>query len=150
LTPVLAIAVLQAAAAAGPPPVTHASADDCAIIVAIGKAELGWGADSSSDWPFFPDYDLPGGGSYVEDCPWRTLGVAPPTIGSPASMRGAAIARPAYGSDRVTATADITTTISEQDASGRPLPPFIQDRVCKLERRGTTWMLLSCDTTAMT
>ena len=149
MTPLLAIVALQAAAAA-PPAVVHASADDCAIIAAIGKAELGWGLKSPGDWPFFPDYDLAGGGSYVEDCRWGALGVAAPTLGSPDSMRGAAVARPVYGPGGLTATADLTTTMRAKDPDGRPLPPYLEDRVCRLERRAGAWRVVSCDTTAVT
>lgn len=148
MTPALGLAVLQLAAS--PAPTVHASADDCAVIVGIGKAELGWSANSAGAWPFFPTYDLDGGGTYVEDCPWRALGVAPPAIGALSSARGSAITRPVFADGGMTATAELTTTIAGKDASGRPVPPFIEDRVCKLERRGNTWQVVSCDTAAIT
>jgi len=145
LTPLVALVVLAAT-----PTIEHASHDDCAIIVAVGKAELGWSAQSAGDWPFFLVYDLPGGGTYVEDCPWRALGVAPPVTGSHASIKGSAIMRPEYGPSRATATAKVSATMRGRDIDGRTLPPYLEDRVCKLERRDGGWKVIACDTTAVT
>ena len=73
----------------------RASADDCAVFVEIGKAEVLWSA-TAPKYDFFPQFERKGGGTYLEDCPWSALGVAAPTIGGPKSLAGFYITRPVY------------------------------------------------------
>src|ERR1700722_415998 len=76
--------------------VEHASADDCAIIAEIGKSELHWSVTNAPQASFYASFETPGGGSYLEDCEWEKLGLAPPLIGTPNSPMRFFITRPAY------------------------------------------------------
>jgi hypothetical protein len=67
----------------------HASADDCEIIAAVGRAELNWDK-APQDTKFLPDQQQ----GYAEDCPWNELGVSPKLDGY--STRHALIGRPFY------------------------------------------------------
>jgi hypothetical protein len=69
-----------------PQPVERASAEDCAIIVEIGKAKMNWGA-TPPEFAFYPEFDGAEVGTYLEDCPWKDLGVADPLIGTPTSEK---------------------------------------------------------------
>jgi len=60
-----------------PEPVERASADDCAIIIEVGKNKMNWGA-APPDYAYYREFDRDGGGTYLEDCSWRQFGVAEP------------------------------------------------------------------------
>jgi hypothetical protein len=121
-----ALVLAQAARADGtamPQPVERASADDCAIFVEIGEAELQWGA-TAPRYDFFPQFDRKGGGTYLEECPWSTLGVAAPTIGGPQSHAGFFISRPVYSGTGVSAKLHIALR-GTQHPDGSEGPPYL-------------------------
>jgi len=133
------IEALAAAIVIGTAPVELASPDDCAIIVAIGKGRLDWGA-SPPKYAFFPDWPQ-GAGVYRESCPWRSLGVAEPVIGTPASPNGFYVGRPAYDAGRTHATATLALSVR---------PSFLETFDCELEKRDGAWRLIACRTLAIT
>ena len=141
----LAFALAFAVAVELKPPVEHASADDCAIIVAIGRAQLGWNERTPPSQDFYPEWDSEKGGTYIQDCPWRDHGVAPPHIGGNASAASFSIARPRYDRARSTATAELTVALS---AEGRP--PFVSAEQCTARRQGRRWVVVGCRQTAIT
>jgi len=141
----LAIALALAAAVALDPPVEHAGPDDCAIIVAIGRAKLGWTGQTPPSQDFFPEWDGEKGGTYRQDCAWRDHGVAPPHIGGKASTALFSITRPRYGRARATATAELTVSLM---AKGRA--PFVSVEHCTVRRQARRWVLVGCRQTAIT
>ena len=145
-----ALVLAQAARADGaamPEPVERASADDCAIFVEIGKAEVQWGA-TAPRYDFFPQFDRKGGGTYLEECPWSTLGVAAPTIGGPQSLAGFYITRPVYSGTGASADLHIRLRSAPRPDGSRPAP-YLKDERCTLERRDARWRLVECRTTAV-
>jgi hypothetical protein len=149
MSALLLVALLQTATAAAAP-VEQASTDDCAIIVAVGKAQLKWGARSPPAYAFYPEWDRDGGGVYVETCPWKALGVAPPVIGTPESESGFSITRPEYDVPRQQAWVDIQIFMSKRLPDGKAAPPFLQTMSCSLARHGDRWRIVKCDPTAIT
>ena len=123
-------------------PIERTSADDCAIIVEIGKAEMNWGMTAPS-YAFYPAFNVPGGGIYLEDCPWKKLGVAEPVIGTSASAHGFFITRPVYTGDRASST--IQESISPPpEINGRKISPFVAQKNCTLKKQGGRWRLIEC------
>jgi hypothetical protein len=139
LASLVAALALAAALAADLPPVERASADDCAVIVAIGRAELGWSDRSPPDPDFFGEYDRPGGGTYMQACDWRRFGVLAPRVGGPPSQRGFSISRPNYAGGKATATLDVFVR-----AQNQTLAPFRMQKHCEVTRRGRAWVLVAC------
>lgn len=127
---------------AEPAPLVHASADDCAVIVAIGKSELKWGAGAPRA-AFLRDFVLPDRSTYREDCPWKELGVAEPTIGDAQSAAAFSITRPAYEGNR--ATAWFQYSVAElHEPSGTSIPPFLEREECTAQKGSAGWRLLGC------
>jgi hypothetical protein len=145
-----ALVLAQAARAEGaamPEPVERASADDCAIFLEIGKAEMQWGA-AAPDYDFFPQFGRKGGGTYLEECPWSALGVAAPKIGGPQSLAGFYITRPVYSGTGASADLHIRLRTAPRP-DGSELAPYLKDEACTLEKRGGRWRLVECRTTAV-
>lgn len=122
------------------PRIELASPDDCAVIVAVGKARMGWGEKPPASG-FYPDSSLPGGGVYREACPWKRLGVADPVLGTAATPQGFAISRPVFDSSRTHAIASLETTAK---------PRFAEVQTCRLEKAAGQWRVISCDVTLIT
>jgi hypothetical protein len=144
-------AVILAAAPARPaaPKLERASAEDCAVILAIGRAQLAWSATRPPAFAFFPELEQDGGGRYVESCPWKAMGAAPPTLGDQQSGNGFWISRPVYDRGRAGASADLTRSITPMDNQGEPMRGFLETRACTLEKRAGRWRLLDCRTVAL-
>lgn len=134
--------------APGRGPVEHASADDCAIIAAIGEKELHWDAVNAPSAVFYQTFDLPKGGSYLEDCPWQKLGLAAPQIGTPGAALGFFISRPIYSGNRAEASYQYSAA-AIRGADGRTIPPFAEREICTLERTANGWQLLRCELTSI-
>jgi hypothetical protein len=129
-----------------PETVERASADDCAVIVEIGKARLNWGA-TPPKYDFFPEFDRVGGGVYREICPWKKLGVAKPRLGTPNSEKSFFITRPEYSGARASATLQIALT---KTVDGKKMPPFLMTETCTLEKPDGRWQLVECKLKAIT
>jgi len=137
----LALAAAGAAAAA---PTVHASADDCAVMVEVGRHALDWGAKAPA-YDLFADTPIDGGGTYLADCAWTKLGLAPPTAGSPASTKGFAFFRPTYDAGRTHASVELQTTMRAAS-----MPPYLSVQVCSAAKTGGRWTFTGCRTTAVT
>jgi hypothetical protein len=124
-----------------PQPVERASADDCAIIVEVGKSRMNWGV-APPDSAFYPEFDREGGGTYLEDCAWKKFGVAEPLTEAQKPGKGFFITRPRYTG--TTATVDLQYFISGPIVDGKQLPPFISVETCSLEKQGDRWQLREC------
>jgi hypothetical protein len=124
-----------------PKPVEEASADDCAIVVAIGRAQMDWGP-TGPNLPFVAEAADVGGVIYRQRCPWRALGVGAPVLAGPAHWGARfSIGRPAYGEDRRTATTDLVILGPPRRPGG---PPFTRIEHCRLEKADGRWQLSAC------
>jgi hypothetical protein len=132
------LAAVAAQAALGSPEIIHASADDCAVIVAIGRSQVQWGEHGPNE-PFFVDGALPDGADFREDCPWRSLGVGDPVPARQGAL-GFAIDRPIYGADGKSATAALSFTAF----SKKNVTPFASVETCSLVKQGGGWTLVKC------
>jgi hypothetical protein len=144
--------VPAAAQTASTPPnsniVEHASADDCAVIIEIGKAKMNWGFHPP-EFDFFDTFAKKDSGAYHEDCHWSDFGVASPVIGTPNSKKGFYVSRPVYSGAQ--ASAVIEWTILPENANTSVGPdgqrgnsPFIERDTCTLEKRDGRWHLIQC------
>jgi hypothetical protein len=123
-------------------PVEHASADDCAILALV--------ISRYAAATFYPEWDRPNGGVYVEDCPWRALGVNPPVIGKK-SLANFYVTRPGYNPIGLGATVHMTYSLqSEEQRDGRRIAPFITSDICSFAKHGKTWSLVTCRMEAIT
>ncbi len=129
--------------------VEHASADDCAIIAEIGKAELHWSAANAPEAPLYPVFATPGGGTYLEDCPWKKLDLAEPSIGTQASPIGFFVTRPVYSTAGASAWFQYSVG-PVATAGGKQIAPFIEQELCVLDRHADGWHLIRCKMTAIT
>jgi hypothetical protein len=133
----------------GPAAIEHASADDCAIIAEIGKSELHWSATNAPQASFYPGFQTPDGGTYLEDCPWKNLGLAEPQIGAPNSPMGFFITRPVYSG--AGANAYYQYSVGPVAApNGKKISPFVEQELCTLEKDANGWHLVRCKMTAIT
>jgi hypothetical protein len=128
--------------------VEHASADDCAIIGEIGKSEVEWSATSAPQAFFYPRFETPAGGTYIEDCPWKKLGLAEPRIGTPASPMAFFITRPAYSSTGASAYFQYSVG-PVPTGNGKKIAPFIKEELCTLDKRAEGWHLIHCEMTVV-
>jgi hypothetical protein len=123
------------------PPVERASADDCAIFVAVGKNRMNWGT-APPNYAYYREFDRDGGGTYLEDCSWKQLGVAEPLTEAQQPEKGFSITRPRYTG--ASATVELQIFISEQIVDGKRIPPFISVETCSLEKQGDRWQFREC------
>jgi len=129
-------------------PVEHASADDCAIIAAIGRHELHWSSTKAPAAYFYPRFDSTGGRSYLEDCSWGKIHLATPAIGATNSPIGFFITRPVYS--RTGASAYFQYSVAAVSGSnGTKIAPFIEQQLCTLEKDAAGWHLIRCKLTAI-
>jgi hypothetical protein len=120
--------------------VVHASADDCKVIAEVGKAELDWGVNPSKS-RFYTEYVLRDGLAYVEDCPWRELGVAP-SVGQTESEASAYITRPKYAGDK--ASVELGYAIVPRSGHDRKIAPFRSRQSCTIDRSKGRWHFVGC------
>lgn len=120
------------------PPVQHASAEDCAVIVSLLQSRAAWGS-SGPNLPFVIDGKQKDGSLYREDCDWGAFGVSDPMpVAQDKSRFG--IERPSYGADGLTATADVSFFAPR----GRGAPPFMAVWTCSLKKTGAMWEVTDC------
>jgi hypothetical protein len=124
-----------------PQPVERASVDDCAIFVEVGKSAMNWGAKPPG-YAFEPEWDRDGGGTYLEECPWKELGVAEPLTKAQQPDASFFITRPRYSG--AGATVDLEFSISGRIVDGKKTPPFIQSENCTLEKKDDRWHVVEC------
>lgn len=121
----------------------RASADDCAVIAEVGKRELNWSATNAPQAFFYPRYDVPGGGAYLEDCSWGELGLAAPPIGRADSPMGFIITRPVYTASGASTYFQYSVVAIPAD-NGKQISPFLERKLCTLEKRAGGWHLIGC------
>ncbi|CAN5618491.1 hypothetical protein BH10PSE5_BH10PSE5_13510 [soil metagenome] len=68
------LAMMAALSGEMQPRIELASASDCAIVVAIGRAQAAWGAIGPNQ-PLVDEGPLSDGTIYRQACDWRALGV---------------------------------------------------------------------------
>ncbi|MEP6829838.1 MAG: hypothetical protein ABI963_05835 [Rhizomicrobium sp.] len=136
-------AVCALAAFAGPPLQAWAqdaewppSADDCAIIGVVGKAEFHWGA-AKSNTPL-------GSRSFGVDCDFKGLGlkgviIAPPDRGPYFKGLRLSFQRPVYAANGQHAA--ITFGIN---GNAGPKSYFSTGSTCTVEKRDGKWQFVSC------
>jgi hypothetical protein len=124
-----------------PQPIERASVDDCAIFVEVGRREMDWGA-TAPDYAFYSEFDRVGGGTYLEDCPWKELGVAEPLTKAQQPEKSFFMTRPDYSGAE--ATVDLELSISGRIVDGKKKPPFIMSQKCTLEKNDDRWHLVGC------
>jgi hypothetical protein len=124
-----------------PQPVELASPDDCAIFVEVGKSAMNWGA-KPPDYAFEPEWNRDGGGTYLEECPWKELGVAEPLTRAQQPAASFFIRRPKYSG--AGATVDLEFSLSGRIVDGKKTPPFIQAETCTLEKKDDRWHVVEC------
>jgi hypothetical protein len=134
------LAILAQLAVAPPAKEEIASASDCAILVEVGKSEVGWGADGPTE-PFVDVGPLRDGAIYRQACDWKALGVGAPGIADP-SRTGArfAVEKPVYAADGQTAEADVNFVFTAGPGSGL----FVSVRHCALRKSADRWRLIQC------
>ncbi len=132
------LAILAQLAVTPPAKEEIASARDCAILVEIGKSEVGWGAAGPTE-PFVDVGPLRDGAVYRQACDWKALGVGAPTIVDP-GQAGArfAVEKPVYAADGQTAEADLNFVFTAGPGSRL----FISVRHCALRRVEDRWRLI--------
>jgi hypothetical protein len=113
----------------------HASAEDCAVIAAIGKAKLGWGAHAPEN--------LLSRGSFGQDCDWARQGIVGPSV-APASdspyYQGlrSSFSRVSYGPGGL---ASIDYGVG---GNAGPSNYFSAGYRCTLSRKAGRWELIEC------
>jgi hypothetical protein len=134
------LAILAQLAVAPPAEEEIASASDCAILVEVGKSEVGWSA-AGPNQPFVEVGPLPDGVLYRQACDWKALGVGAPTIADP-SLAGArfAVEKPVYAADGQTAEADLNFVFT----AGPRSRLFVSVRHCTLRKAADRWRLIEC------
>ena len=113
----------------------HASAEDCAVIAAVGKARLGWGAHA-------PEYLL-GRNSFGQDCDWAHLGIVGPSVAAASDSpfyQGlrSSFSRVSYGPD---GQASIDYGVG---GNAGPSNYFAAGYSCTLSRKAGPWQLIAC------
>jgi hypothetical protein len=137
----LIYAMAAVAVAGSEPKIEMASPTDCAVLVAIGKSQAGWGQDGP-DQPFVDEGPLQDGTVYRQACDWPALGVGAPTILKPGQTGPRfAIDKPVYSKNGAVAEADINFV----SWAGGNSPPFISIQHCTLRKRAKGWRLVKCD-----
>jgi hypothetical protein len=124
-----------------PQPVERASADDCAIFAEVGKNRMNWGA-TAPDYAFYSEFDRAGGGTYLEDCPWKQLGLAEPLPPAQQTEKSFFMTRPSYSGDE--ATLDLQFSISGKIVDGTKTPPFIRLETCTVAKKDDHWRFVAC------
>jgi hypothetical protein len=138
----------DSATAAMPEPIERASADDCAIFVELGKKQLHWGATPPTA-SFYPEWPGAGGaGTYLEECPWKQLGVAAPLSPAQNPNESFFITRPVYAGPKSTAaTVKFEYRHAGKSADGQQnLRPFFVRQTCSFEKDEQGWLLMGCKT----
>lgn len=123
--------------------------EDCKVMAVLGRELLHWDKQKP-DVSMFAIFYRPEAGGYVEQCPWRALGVTPLPPGSPDMHNMRFFTQPRYGSDGKSASVNFVTKMVAVGADGKPMRPFIEVEECTLSKRGDDWHLEGCAQRAIT
>jgi hypothetical protein len=132
---VLGLIATRAHSAEPAPAPLHTSAEDCAVIAAVGKAKLGWGAQ-------VPEYQL-SRDSFGQDCDWARLGIVGPSVAAASDspyFQGLRVSfsRASYGPESL---ASIDYGVGGNAA---PSNYFAAGYRCTLIRKASRWELVAC------
>ena len=113
-----------------------ASAEDCAVIAAVGEDRLKWREQ-------LPDMDM-FAKSYGVDCDFKALGIKDfkiPALGPGPYYSGVrfSFSRPAYSADGLQATIDYN-----MGGNGGPTEYFYTGYKCTAQKRGQRWQSVAC------
>jgi hypothetical protein len=117
--------------------------EDCKLMAALGRKLLHWDTQKP-DVSMFAIFYRPEGSGYIEQCPWKALGVAPLPPGQPDMSNMQFFTKPKYGPDRKTATMNFVTRLVSTASDGKPMSPFLSIQECTLFKAGATWQLKAC------
>ncbi|HLI66822.1 MAG TPA: hypothetical protein VKU90_10705 [Caulobacteraceae bacterium] len=125
------------------------SKEDCAVWVALGRAYLGWGTAPPNPLQFQIFY-RPQGAGYVEQCPWRALGVTPLPPGKPDPDNFSFFTGPDYSDAGRKAVVRYGVKLTAKDVAGKPRPRFMEGWTCTLTKTGGRWTFAGCDESVIT
>jgi len=138
LVGLIACSAMPVAALAQSPPdqPARASAQDCAVIAAVGEDRLKW-HKRSPEMPMFAQ-------SYGVDCDWKAMGIKDlniPPLGPGPYYPGVrfSFSKPVYSPDGLQAT--VTYTIG---GNGGPASYFFSMSYCKAEKVDGQWQSAGC------
>jgi hypothetical protein len=123
--------------------------EDCKVMAILGQDLLHWDK-VKPDISTFSIFYRPQNGGYVEQCPWRELGIAPLPPGSPDMNNMRFFTTPRYGADGKSASVDFVTKLVAFGKDGKPMSPFIEVQTCFLTKSGSDWRLDSCHLSVVT
>lgn len=136
----LAMSMFGAVLAGSSPDPELASPMDCAVLVAIGKAQANWGSEGAG-LPFVDTGPLPDGRIYKQVCDWAGLGVSTPKIIDPAAPGPRfAVSKPVYAGQGRQATADFSYFSWEGPGSRA----IFSIKTCRLKQENGTWRVEVC------
>ncbi|MDB5446864.1 MAG: hypothetical protein JWQ97_2181 [Phenylobacterium sp.] len=124
------------------PPSAGPEREDCRIFVVLGRALLGWGR-SAPDQSQFRIFYRPEGAGYVQQCPWKRLGVTPPAATAPDPKASHDFTSPVYDHGGAEASVSYVTRLEGEHL-------FLAQRTCRLRKTALGWRLLGCTEDAIT
>jgi hypothetical protein len=128
----LPFAAIGQTAEAPPPP---ASAQDCEILAAAGRAQLDWGQAAPSQMMRRQSFGV--------DCNWAAMGLAPPTIAPPSDGPYYEGIRFAFSKPVYTGGTSATVIVGHI-GNGGPKTYFIASYICTVTRQDGAWGHASC------
>ena len=134
-------------AAADQPPAAKSQADlkpeDCNVFVVLGRHLLDWGK-TAPDLTQFAIFYRPQDGGYVEQCPWKALGVTPLPPGQPDLTNMRFFTAPKYSADGTAAAVNFVTRMT---GGGHV---FMSVTECGLTKTAGQWAVVECRQTMIT
>ena len=123
--------------------------EDCNVMAALARDLLHLDK-VRPDASTFAKFYRPEGDSYVEQCPWRELGIEPLPLGKPDLYHMRFFTSPLYGADGKTASINFVTRLVAVNKYGKPLSPFVQVQTCRMTKASQDWHLEGYTTSAIT
>ena len=90
----------------------------------------------------FAIFYRPEGDGYVEQCPWKALGITPLPPGEPDMDNMQYFTAPKYEDGGQTAGVSFVVKLVGRDPGGRPLPPYINQTELTLRKVDGRWTLV--------
>jgi hypothetical protein len=115
--------------------------DSCQIFALLGRELLAWG-ERPPDVSQFAIFYRPEGDGYVEQCPWKDLGITPLPPGEPDMDNMQYFTAPRFADDLLTAEVSFVVKLVGRDDGGRSLPPYIDQTDLTLRKVDGCWTLV--------
>ena len=112
--------------------------DDCKIFCLLGRELLGWG-ETPPDISQFAVFYRPEGNGYVEQCPWKRLGVTPLPPGKQNTDNMRFFTQPRYENAGATAIVSFVTYLVTHDERADPQPPYVRQQDLTLAKANGRW-----------